>query len=142
MDDIENLFTETNLAALSTIKRDGRPQISNITYHYDADARQFAISITDGRAKTKNIRRDPRVSLYVNAEQGAAYGVAEGTARLSAVATEPDDDAVEQLIALYRKVQGEHPDWDDYRAAMVADKRLVLYVDVEKFYGWIMPGER
>ncbi|WP_072805518.1 PPOX class F420-dependent oxidoreductase [Rhodococcoides yunnanense] len=140
MDDIEKLFTETNLAALSTLKRDGRPQISNITYHYDPDARQFAISVTDGRVKTKNIRRDPRVSLYVNARQGGAYAVAEGSARLSEVATEPDDDAVEQLISLYRKVQGEHPDWDDYRAAMVRDKRLVLYVDVEKFYGWIMPS--
>lgn len=138
MDEIEKLFTETALAALVTLKRDGRPQISNISYHYDSDARRFAISVTDSRAKTKNIRRDPRVSLYVGTGDGRAYGVAEGTATLSAVAADPYDDVVDQLVALYRSVQGEHDDWDEYRAAMVGDRRLVLHVDVEKFYGWVM----
>lgn len=64
-----------------------------------------------------------------------AYTVAEGTADLTPVANDPHDDTVEELVRLYRDVQGEHPDWDDYRAAMVRDRRLVLRLRVERAYG-------
>jgi hypothetical protein len=81
------------------------------------------------------MRRDPRVSLMVQPE-AYKYAVYEGDAELSAVAQAPDDAAVEQLIALYRAAAGkEHPDWDEYRAAMVADKRLVLSIRVTHAYG-------
>jgi hypothetical protein len=56
---------------------------------------------------------------------------------LSAVAADPHDAAVEELIDLYRKVQGEHPDWDDYRAAMVRDRRLVVRIPAERAYGMV-----
>jgi hypothetical protein len=61
--------------------------------------------------------------------------VAEGTAELSPVAADPQDQTVEDLIALYRDIQGEHPDWDDYRRAMVADQRVVLRLLVSRVYG-------
>ena len=61
--------------------------------------------------------------------------MAEGTAALSPVAAEPHDDTVEELIEVYRAIGGEHPDWDDYRRAMVADRRLVLRIAVERVYG-------
>lgn len=61
--------------------------------------------------------------------------VAEAIGELSAVAAEPDDDTVEELIEVFRAVQGEHPDWADYRAAMVRDRRLVLRLPVERVYG-------
>ncbi|MGX7730818.1 PPOX class F420-dependent oxidoreductase [Rhodococcus sp. 2H158] len=138
-DSIESLFATTKIGALVTLKRDGRPQLSNIVYHYDPGARTFSVSITDGRAKTANMRRDPRVSLYVSAADGWAYAVAEGTAELSPVAKDPHDDTVEELVALYRAVQGEHPDWDEFREAMVTDRRLVLTVRVERFYGMAGP---
>ncbi len=64
-----------------------------------------------------------------------AYTVAEGTADLTPVAADPNDDTVEELIRLYRDVLGEHPDWDDYRQAMVRDRRLVLRLRVERAYG-------
>ena len=66
------------------------------------------------------MRRDPRVSLYVPGDNFFQYVVLEGTAELTPVATDPHDDTVEQLIAYYRAGNGEHPDWDDYRATMVA----------------------
>ncbi|MEU5843075.1 PPOX class F420-dependent oxidoreductase [Rhodococcus sp. NPDC047139] len=132
---LEALFAPTGVATLVTLKRDGRPQLSNITYRYEPDTRTFFVSVTDDRAKTRNIRRDPRVSLFVESGDKWSYAVAEGEAELSTVAADPHDDTVEQLVALYRAVQGEHPDWDDFRAAMVADRRLLLRVAVSRFYG-------
>jgi PPOX class probable F420-dependent enzyme len=128
------LARDQRLGVLTTLKRDGRPQLSNITYAVGDDG-VVRISVTDGRAKTKNLRRDPRGSLYVGRNDGWAYLVVEGTVALSAVAAAPDDDTVEELVALYRALQGEHPDWDEYRAAMVRDGRLVARLTPERAYG-------
>ena len=121
---------------LVTLKRDGRPQLSNISYAVGDDD-VIRISVTDSRAKTANARRDPRVSLYVTQEDFWAYVVIEGDADVSPVAQAPGDETVEELIALYRSVQGEHPDWDDYRQAMVADRRCVLRLRPSSAYGWV-----
>ncbi|QWF80778.1 PPOX class F420-dependent oxidoreductase [Amycolatopsis sp. CA-230715] len=129
------LLGSRNLGVLATLKRDGRPQLSNVTHFYDAENRRILVSLTDGRAKTKNLRRDPRASYHVTSEDGWSYVVAEGDAELSAVAADPHDDTVEELIDLYREVQGEHPDWDDYRRAMVEDRRLVFRLPVTRVYG-------
>jgi len=69
-----------------------------------------------------------------------AYAVAEGSAQLTPPATDPNDATVEALIDVYRTIAGEHPDWDEYRAAMVADQRVVLTLPFDRVYGWIMPG--
>jgi PPOX class probable F420-dependent enzyme len=124
----------TGRGVLTTMKRDGRPQLSTVDYCAAGDL--VRISTTDGRAKVANLRRDPRVSLYVPSQGLATYAVLEGEAELSAVAERRDDDVVEELIDLYRCVQGEHPDWDDYRRAMVDDRRLVVRVRVERRYGF------
>ncbi|WP_328321655.1 PPOX class F420-dependent oxidoreductase [Kribbella sp. NBC_00382] len=124
---------KTGLGVLVTIKRDGRPQLSNVTYLYDGE--RIRVSLTDGRAKTKNLRRDPRASLYVNGPGGRSYVVLEGKAELTPVAADEHDDTVEQLVAYYREASGEHPDWDDYRRAMVADKRLLFTMTVDHSYG-------
>ena len=121
---------------LTTIRANGRPQLSNILY-VPGDDGVLRISITDSRAKTKNIRRDPRVSLYVPGDNFWQFVVVEGTAQLTPVAADPTDDTVEQLIAYYRAGNGEHPDWDDYRAAMVADGRLIAAVHPERAYGLV-----
>ncbi|WP_328556980.1 MULTISPECIES: PPOX class F420-dependent oxidoreductase [unclassified Streptomyces] len=123
--------------ALCTLKADGRPQLSNVDFCYDAPSRTVRLSTTADRAKTHNLRRDPRISLYLTSEDGGAYAVYEGTAVLSPVAADPHDDTVEQLVAVYRAIQGEHPDWDEYRAAMVADRRLTVAFRIDHAYGWI-----
>ncbi|MEU6645970.1 PPOX class F420-dependent oxidoreductase [Saccharomonospora sp. NPDC046836] len=120
---------------LATIKRDGRPQLSSVNHHFDPDTGTIRVSLTDGRAKTANLRRDPRASYHVASEDGWSYAVAEGTAELSEVARDPYDATVAELIELYRDVRGEHPDWDEYRAAMVAERRLVLRLRVDRVYG-------
>ncbi|MGI8614307.1 MAG: PPOX class F420-dependent oxidoreductase [Nocardioidaceae bacterium] len=129
------LIADHQRGVLATIRRDGRPQLSNVNYAYDRDARMIRVSITDDRAKTRNLRRDPRASFHVTTADGWAYAVADGTAELTPVAQQPDDAPVEELVELFRAVQGEHDDWDDYRAAMVRDKRLVLRLAVDRVYG-------
>ena len=120
---------------LVTLKRDGRPQLSNVVHAWDAAERVARISVTATRAKTRNLRRDPRASLHVSAEDFWAYTVLEGTAELTPVAADPADAAVDELVELYRAISGEHPDWPAYRAAMVADQRLVVRLRVENAYG-------
>src|SRR5690606_25544193 len=105
------LLAEGNSGVLVTLKGDGRPQLSNVNHAYDPDERIVRVSVTDDRAKTRNLRRDPRASYHVTTDDRWAYTVAEGTAELSPVARDPYDATVEELIRLYRDVQGEHPDW-------------------------------
>ncbi len=120
---------------LATLKRDGRPQLSNVMFAVIDGV--ILISVTDTRAKTRNMRRDPRVSLHVTAPDFWSYVVFEGDARLTPVATAPDDQTVDGLVAAYRAMVGEHPDWEDYRAAMVVDRRLVVHLLPTHVYGTI-----
>jgi uncharacterized protein len=135
------LISGNSLGVLATIKRDGRPQLSNVSYHFDPREVVLRVSITEPRAKTRNLRRDPRASIFVDSDDGWSYAVAEGTAELTPPATSPGDDTVEALIALYRNIAGEHPDWDDYRQAMVTDRRVLLTLPISHVYG-MPPGIR
>jgi PPOX class probable F420-dependent enzyme len=120
---------------LVTLRKDGRPQLSNVNYAWDAQTQTIRISTTDDRAKTRNLRRDPRASFYVTSGDFWSYVVVDGHAELSEVAKDTHDAAVQELVDVYRAVQGEHPDWDDYRAAMVRDQRLVVRIRAERAYG-------
>ena len=93
------------------------------------------ISATADRAKAVNARRDKRVSLHVTAEDFWSYVVIEGDADVTATAAAPDDATVDELVELYRELQGEHPDWDEYRASMVTDRRLVIRIRPTHAYG-------
>lgn len=135
------LISGNSLGVLATIKGDGRPQLSNVSYYFDPRQLTIAVSITEPRAKTRNLRRDPRASIHVSSDDGWAYAVAEGDAVLTPPAAAADDDTVEALIALYRNIAGEHPDWDDYRRAMVDDRRVVLTLPISHVYG-MPPGMR
>lgn len=131
-----DLLRSRSRGVLVTLKRDGRPQLSNVDYTYDPATRVLRASVTDDRAKVRNLRRDPRASFYVTIEGMGAYAVAEGTAALTPPAADVDDATVEELVDVYRTIRGEHPDWDEYREAMVADGRLVLRLRIDRLYGW------
>jgi PPOX class probable F420-dependent enzyme len=135
------VIADNSLGVLATLKRDGRPQLSNVSYYFDARNTVIQVSVTEPRAKTRNLRRDPRASIHVTADDGWAYAVAEGDAALTPPAAAPGDDTVEALIALYRNIAGEHPDWDEYRQAMVADRRVVVTLPISHLYG-LPPGIR
>lgn len=121
---------------LVTQKRDGRPQLSNITYLLGNDD-VFRISVTATRAKHRNMVRDPRISLHIARPDFWAYAVFEGNADLTPVAADPHDATVEELIELYRGVAGEHSNWDEYRTAMVNDQRLVVRLRPTHVYGML-----
>lgn len=130
---LRSLVDDHNRGVLVTLKRDGRPQLSNIAYIVVDDV--IRISVTDGRAKTANLRRDPRASLHVTRDDFWAYAVVEGTVSLTPVASDPNDATVDALVDYYWRVAGEHDDWDEYRRAMVDDGRLLIELPIERLYG-------
>jgi PPOX class probable F420-dependent enzyme len=121
---------------LIALKSDGRPQSSNVAFAVGDDD-VIRISVTDGRAKTANLRRDPRASLHVNRDDFWAYAVIEADVTLLPVAQSPDDATVDALVDYYRIVVGEHDDWDEYRQAMVDDRRLILELRPTHAYGML-----
>lgn len=109
---------------LITLRKDGRAQSSDIAYTVAGD--RFLISVTAGRAKTANMRRDPRVVLHITEPGSWSYVALDGTVELSPEATEPHDATADLLVDYYERVAGEsHPDWEEYRQAMVTERRLV-----------------
>ena len=129
------LLSEARLGVLATLKADGRPQLSPVTPSYDRDAGLLHVSMTDGRAKTANLRRDPRAALEVTSGDGRSWATAEGTVTLTGPATDPDGPEVQALVDYYRAAAGEHPDWAEYRATMVTDRRVLMTMRVERVYG-------
>jgi PPOX class probable F420-dependent enzyme len=118
---------EHSHAILATTRADGRPQMSPIVASVDADG-QIAISSRETAVKVKNLRRDPFASLCVVTD--GFYGEwvqLEGPATILSL-----PDAMEHLVEYYRSLSGEHPDWDDYRAAMVRDQRVIIRVRPER----------
>ena len=134
-DALTRLLADTHHGVLVTLRPNGRPQLSNVSHTYDPETRLVRVSVTDTRVKVRNMRRDPRASFHVTSRDFWRWAVADGIAELTPVATDPGDATVEELIEVYRAIAGEHPDWDDFRRAMVADRRLVLRLRVERLYG-------
>ena len=114
-------------AVLVTIRRDGRPQTSPVATTVDAEG--FAVvSSRETAYKVRQLRRDPRAALCVmNDKFFGEWVQVEGTATIVSL-----PDAMEGLVEYYRRVAGEHPDWDDYRAAMVRDQRVLIRIAIER----------
>ncbi|MET0628796.1 MAG: PPOX class F420-dependent oxidoreductase [Acidimicrobiia bacterium] len=127
IDAAREFVREHHNAVLLTNRKDGSAQMSPVTCAVDADG-LIAISTRQTAVKTKNIRRDPRVSLCVLSD--GFYGrwvQIDGTAEIV-----PLPEAMDPLVEYYRSLRGEHDDWDDYRAAMERDQRLVLRITIER----------
>lgn len=129
------LLADSRLGVLATIKADGRPQLTPVTPAYDRDAGVIRVSTSAGTAKVANLRRDPRAALEVTSANGWEWATAEGTATIVGPGDDPHGPEVEALVDYYRKAAGEHPDWDEYRAAMVSDRRVLVTIAVERVYG-------
>jgi PPOX class probable F420-dependent enzyme len=129
------LLSESRIGVLATIKANGLPQLSPVTPFYDRQADVVQVSMTEGRAKTANLRRDPRAALEVTSADGWAWATAEGSVTLTGPGTDPHGPEVEALVDYYRAAAGEHPDWDEYRSVMVSDCRVLMTLAVERVYG-------
>jgi PPOX class probable F420-dependent enzyme len=126
--DAARAYLRTNHhSVLITRKPDGSPQPSPVVHGVDAAGR-VAISSREPAYKVRNLRRDPRASLCAFADGFFGQWVAiEGPATVISL-----PDALEPLVELYRQIAGEHPDWDEYRAAMIRDRRVVIAVEIDR----------
>jgi PPOX class probable F420-dependent enzyme len=123
-------ITDNHHGVLATFRRDGRVQQSPVAAGVDDEGRVI-ISVTEDRAKARNARRDPRVSLCVfNDAFYGAWVQVEGAAQFA-----DGPDRLDALVDYYRRLSGEHPDWDAYRAAMVQDRRVLLRFEIERASG-------
>ena len=114
-------------AVLATLRRDGTPQLSPVVAAVDAQGR-VVVSSRETAFKVKNLRRHPRAWLCVLPE--GFYGAwiqVEGSVEVLSL-----PEAMEPLIDYYRAVAGEHPDWDEYRAAMEAEQRCLVVVELTR----------
>jgi PPOX class probable F420-dependent enzyme len=136
LDDAIDFARRTQQSVLATIRSNGRPQLSNVLHHVFEDG-IIRISITADRAKYHNLSREPWAALHVTREDFFAYVVLEGHVDLAPIATRPDDATVDELVAHYRSLMGEHEDWDAYRTAMVAERRSVVRFRPDRAYGML-----
>ncbi|WP_154793436.1 PPOX class F420-dependent oxidoreductase [Occultella kanbiaonis] len=133
--DPRTVLSAAKIGVLATIKANGLPQLSPVTPFYDRDTEQLLVSMTEGRAKTVNLRRDPRAALEVTSADGWEWATAEGPVTLTGPGTDQNGAEVEALVDYYRRAAGEHPDWAEYRAVMVSDRRVLMTMKVERVYG-------
>lgn len=133
--DTHALLAESRIGILATLLPNGRPHLSPVTPYYDRDAGKIYVSMREGLVKTRNLRRDPRVSVEATRGDGWAWATAEGTAELIGPGNAVDSAAVDALVDYYRAAAGEHPDWQEYREAMVNDRRVLMVMSVDRVYG-------
>lgn len=136
-DDLARLLGEQQFAVLATNKKNGHPHVSTVVYAWDPDERIVRISTTDGRAKVKQLQRDPSAALHASSADHLAFAVAEGTAELSDVTEKPGDATGRELLAMT-------PGFDDpadeqaFLEQMVKDRRLVIRLRVSRLYGTVL----
>jgi PPOX class probable F420-dependent enzyme len=127
IDEARAFIRSHHRGVLATVRGDGRPQMTAVSVALDEEGRP-AISTREAAYKVRNIRRDPHVSLFVVSEDFWQWVQVDGTASVLSL-----PDAMEPLVAYYRAVGGEHPDWDDYRTAMTRQGKSLLRVTIERW---------
>jgi PPOX class probable F420-dependent enzyme len=126
-DEARDFLRDNHRAVLSTYRSDGRPAMSPVLAVLD-DAGRVVVSTREAAMKTKHLRRDPRIALCVlNDGFYGGWAQVEGTAE---IVEQPE--ALDVLVDYYRRAAGEHEDWDDYRAAMVRERRVALRFVIER----------
>jgi PPOX class probable F420-dependent enzyme len=122
---------DNHRAVLATRRRDGGLQMSPVTVGVDEPGRAI-VSSTESRVKTRNLRRDPRASLCVMTDRFfGAWVQIDGTATIVSL-----PEAMDRLVDYYRRIAGEHPDWDEFREAMARERRVLLRINIER----VAPG--
>ena len=114
-------------AVMSTRRSDGSPQLSPVTVGVDDEGRAL-VSTRERSAKVRNLRRDPHASLCVFTDRFFGdWAQLDGTVEIVAL-----PEAMELLVDYYRRISGEHPDWDDYQGAMEREGRVMLRLTIER----------
>jgi len=127
LDEARDFLRTNHHAVLATMRRDGTPQMSPVGCAVD-DHGRVVVSSRETAIKVKNVRRDPRAWLCVFPDQFyGGFVQVEGAATVVSL-----PEAMDGLVDYYRAVAGEHPDWDDYRAAMEKEKRVLIRLDLTR----------
>ena len=127
-DELLEFIRPRHHAIVMTTRKDGRPQASPVTCGVDGEGR-IVIATYPERAKTANARRDPQVSvMFLSDDFGGAWVQVDGTAEVLDV-----PEAVEPMVDYFRSISGEHPNWDEYREAMVKQGKSLLRVTPERW---------
>ena len=126
---------------LAAVTRAGYPHLTNVLYVWDAGQRLARVSTTADRVKGRILQRDPRAALHVSGSHFWSYAVAECDAELSAVAQTPGDEACQELLGVHTAFYGDL-DRDAFFTEMVANRRLVVRLDLDRVYGIIATGGR
>lgn len=128
LDELLAFVTDRHRWVLITLRADGRPQVSPVTGGVTADGR-LVVATYPSRDKVFNLRRDPRTTVCVMSDNfGGAWVQVDGLATVTDV-----PDAVEGMVEYYRAVSGEHPDWDEYREAMIRQGKCLISIEVERW---------
>lgn len=126
LDAARDFLTEHHRAVMHTYRADATPQLSPVTVTVDAEGRAI-VSTRETSVKVTNLTADPRTSLCVFTD--AFYGPWIRIDGRAEVVTLPE--AMEPLVDYFRRINGEHPDWDEYRAAMEAERRVLLRIALD-----------
>jgi PPOX class probable F420-dependent enzyme len=127
LDQARQFLESHHRAVIATFRADGRPQMSPVAAAVDSEGRAI-VSSRETAYKVRHLRRDPRVALcVVNDKWWGEWIQVEGAATVVSL-----PDAMEPLVDYYRRVAGEHPDWDDYREAMAREQRVLIRIDLER----------
>tara|TARA_B100001250_G_scaffold73344_1_gene59866 strand:- start:468 stop:887 length:420 start_codon:yes stop_codon:yes gene_type:complete len=125
LNDAVNWAMDTHHAILVTLRKDGRPQSSDIAYAIING--KFCISATRSRAKTINLLKDNRAVLHITSPDTWSYVSFDGSAEITETAKVPDDNVCQELANVFTAIQKkDHPNWDEFNQAMVEDERLVI----------------
>ena len=128
--------SQRTVGTLITIRSDGRPQSSDVAYWIKDGT--VVVSLTESRAKTRNIAADPRVVLHISEPSTMSYVSLGGVAILSATTTRTDDATSDALVEYFEGVSGKpHPDWAEYRQAMIDERRLTATITIGSAVGWL-----
>jgi PPOX class probable F420-dependent enzyme len=128
LEDLITFIRPRNNWVMSTFRRDGLPQISPVAGGV-GDGNQLLVSTYPSRDKVHNIERDPRVSICVLSDHfGGSWVQVDGRATVTRV-----PEAVDGLVEYFRSISGEHPDWDEYRAAMLRQGKCLISVEIDRW---------
>ena len=128
LDEARRFLADHHHAVLATTRANGRPQLSPVSVGVDEKGRAI-ISSRETAYKVNNLRRNPMASICVLPDNfyGGRWIQIDGTAEIVSL-----PDAMELLVDYYRRVAGEHPDWDEYRAAMAEQRRVLVRIELER----------
>ncbi|MFB7507046.1 PPOX class F420-dependent oxidoreductase [Streptomyces broussonetiae] len=131
---LSDLLGKQQFGTLASVKRSGHPHLTTMLYHWDAEARIVRFSTTADRVKVQHLRRDPRAALHVQGDDVWSFAVAEGEAEISETTTVPGDPVGRELLGMIPEA-AKPEDEDAFLQQLVAERRVVIRLKVDRLYG-------